>query len=260
MKIRTGFIILGIIAALLLSWWFLSSGNGKHLGYVRIGIDTSWKPVQFYHREQNVTYFSEELLSAIGENQNFSMRFIHTEADFLFSGLLRGDFDAILSSIPIHSQYDLRDFIFSNIYFPLGPVIVASHASRIKSINDISGKKIGFIMGSEAAIPFSNTTIRFVPYDNDNLSKLIDDLLANNLDGAIIPAMLAYHYAERGIYQHQLEVVTHQLNNEGLGMIAKNSPQSKQLIKVFNDGLKALQENGTYNSLLQKWDFPVPKE
>lgn len=261
MKNKSVLIIAGILATLFLSWWLLShffkEDKSKHR--FRIGIDTSWVPLQVYHSEQNLSYFSEELLSSIAENQNFSARIIPTESEFLISGLLRGDFDAILSLSPIPSRYDPKNFIFSNTYFPLGPVVVTSKTSRIKSLKDISGKKIGFIIGSEAAVPYKDSTIRFVAYDNADLPRLIDNLLDDHIDGAILKAMLAYHYAERGIYQNVLEIVTLPLNNDGLALIAKNNPEAKILIKMFDDGLKALQENGTYNQLLQKWDFPLPK-
>lgn len=263
MKVKTGLIIAGILVALFLSWWLLSYllKDRRPLGYVRIAIDTSWSPIQFYHREQNVSYFSEELLSSIAENENFSLRFIPTESDFLYSGLLQGDFDAILSIIPMHTKYATKDFLFSNIYFPLSSVLIVSSSSKIRSIKDIGGKKIGFVMGSEAVIPFyKDPSIHLVPYDNSDLPRLIDNLLNNELDGAILESMLAYHYAERGIYQNVLQIVSPSLTNAGLGLIAKNSPQSKKLIQKFNEGLKALQEDGTYYQLLQKWDLPVSKE
>lgn len=261
MKNKSVLIIAAILAALLLSWWLLSHffKEDKSKRHFRVGIDTSWVPLQVYNSAQNLTYFSEELLSSIAENQNFSLRIIHTESEFLFSGLLHGDFDAILSFFPIPSKYDPKNFIISNTYYPLGPVVVASKTSRIKSIKDLSGKEIGFIMGSEAAVPYRDSTIRFVAYDYADLPRLIDNLLEDKIDGAILKAMLAYHYAERGIYQNVLEIVTPPLNTDGLALIAKNYPETKILIKMFDDGLKALQENGTYNQLLQKWDFPLPK-
>lgn len=260
MKIKLPLILLGITLAIFASWWLLSGWLNKvmPLGYLRVAIDTNWKPLQLYNREQNVSLFSEDLLRAIAENQNFSFRIIHVGSDFLYTGLLNQDFDAILSFARIPTDDHPREFIISEVYFPLGPVVVATTTSTIKSIEDLNGKKIAFIMGSEASIPlYENTAIHFVPYSSVDLPKIIEDLIMNNIDGAILNQMLAKHVADRGIYKDDLDIVSLPLNKDGLAMIAKNTPESKKIIEKFNQGLKAIQKNGTYDQLLQKWDFPA---
>lgn len=259
-KVKLGLIAAGILVALYLSWWLLSyllSDETKSSTY-RIAIDKTWQSLQLYNREQNITNFSVELADAIAQQQNFKLRIVHTGPDFLYSGLALGDYNGILSSLPVSTQS--HNFIYSNPYLPLGPIVVAPSTSKIQSIKDLNGKKIGFIMGTEGSMPLYNeTAIHFIPYDYSDIPKLIDDLLDNALDGAVLKGMLAFIYAKTGLYQHQLKIVTPPLNNEGLGLIAKDNAESKKLIQMFNDGLKALEENGTYNQLLQKWDLPVPK-
>jgi polar amino acid transport system substrate-binding protein len=262
LKVKLGLIIAGILAALLLSWWILSGllSEPKPTMRYRIAIDKSWQSLQLYNLEQNITNFSEELAVAIAAQQNFQLQIVHTGADFLFSGLLQGAYNGILASLPVSTQS--RDFIFSNPYLPLGPILVAPSASKIQSVQDLNGKNIGFIMGSETTTMslYKNTAIQFIPYDYANLSNLVDDLLSNAIDGAILNGLIANQYAKRGLYQHQLKIVSPPLNKEGLGLIAKDNGESKKLIEMFNDGLKALQESGAYDQLLQKWDLPVSKK
>lgn len=262
MKVKYGLIATGILAALFFSWWILSDllSEPTPTGRYRIAIDKSWHSLQLFSLEQNITNFSEELAVAIAEQQNFKLQIVHTGPDYLLNGLLQGAYNGILAALPVSTQS--REFIYSNPYLSLGPILVAPSASKIQSVQDLNGKNIGFILGSEANTMslYKNTAIQFIPYDYANLPKLIDDLLNHVLDGAILNGLLANQYAKRGLYQNQLKIVTPPLNKEGLGLIARDTPESKKLIEMFNEGLKTLQENGTYEQLLKRWDLPVSKK
>lgn len=76
----------------------------------------------------------------------------------------------------------------------------------------------------------------------------------------ILNVIPAHEYTKNGIYLNQLKIASKPLTNEGLRLIAKNNSESKKLLEQFNEGLKALKKNGTYNQLLLKWGLFDPEK
>jgi ABC-type amino acid transport substrate-binding protein len=224
-----------------------------------IGVDETWYPLQLYNKEQAITEFSKGLLEAIGAQENFSFRLTPTAYEQLFTGLDSGDYDAILASLSGVEESG-ENYLASDPYYFLGPVLVVPASSDIKSIKDLNNKYIGIIRDSIPITPlFKSGFIDIVPYGYVNLSNLIHDVLNQQMDGAILDAMTAYEITKSGIYSGQLKIVSQPLTQEGLRLIGKRDLESQALIKKFDEGLSALKKEGGYKKLLLKWDLYGPE-
>lgn len=241
-------LIASILILGFISYFF--SGKMTSNGTYRIALDPSWNHLQLY-REDNVTNFSIELVSRIAEKESFSVQFVQVRSDHLFIGLQNGEYEGVLSSSPIDFDHN---FTLSNPYFPLGPVLVISSNSHVKSLQDLEDEKVGFLMGTESIIPHNKNLIHYIPYDYYQLPQLISDINNKVLQGAILRAAIAYQYTKGGVYQSQLKIASLPLNDDGLCLISKN----KSLINRFNNGLKTIQNDDEYKNLLLKWDLPIP--
>lgn len=252
-------IILLLVIVFFAGWFYLSSPTATSLpSTYRIARDQTWAPVQLYGMEGNISGFSDDLARAIAAEQHFSVEFVLVETDDLFSGLDQGDYDGVLSSSTRFEENPV-EYSLSDPYYLLGPVLVTSTSSNIKSKNDLKGKTIGIITGS---IPLTalekHSSITFTFYDYNNLLQLLEDVSNNVIDGTVLDMMTAYVYTS-GVYQGRLKILTNPLNNKGLCLIAKNDPESKALIQRFNVGLKAIKEKGIYQDLLNKWQLFNPE-
>lgn len=226
----------------------------------RIAIDETWYPLNLHFTEEYITYFSEDLLRDIAAQQHFSVRIAPVGSENLLSGLDNGEYEGILSSL-IMQEEDAKEYISSNPYYLLGPVLVVSKSSHINSLNDLKGKTIGLIKRAEPIEALEKrSSIYFVLYDYNDLSKLIHDVSNKNIDGMVLDVIPAYEYTKNSVYQDLLKVASKPLTNEGLRLIAKNNPESKKLIEHFNEGLKAIKKNGTYSQLLLEWDLFDPEK
>jgi len=224
----------------------------------RIAIDETWHPLQLYDKKQDITLFSNEILQIIAEKQHFSLKLIQVGSDNLFMGLDNGKYEGILSFLTLEDNAE--KYISSNPYYLLGPVLVVSKSSPIKSVKDLNGKIIGVITGQQRIDSiYKNNKIELVFYDYNNRFDMIDDTMNNVIDGMFVSELTAYEYT-RGIYQEQLEIVSVPLTNVGLRLIAKNNPESKKLIAQFNEGLKLIKTNGIYSHLLSKWELHNPEK
>ncbi len=256
------FIIILILAAIFLGGLIYNYFSKESLPPIvyRIAIDETWYPLQLFDKEQDITIFSEEIARAIAEKQHFPIQLIRVGSENLFTGLDNGEYEAVLSSLLVLEE-NVENYIVSNPYYLLGPVLVVSSSSHIKSLKDLNGKSIGIIIGLKPIISlYKNTSINFVFYDYNYRYKLIDDVSNNVIDGMILSLITAYEYTKNGPYQNLLKVVSKPLTNDGLRLIAKKNPESKKLIEQFNEGLKAIKKNGVYNQLLLKWGLFNPEK
>jgi ABC-type amino acid transport substrate-binding protein len=249
---RTVFLFLILILVTLL-------GCGKNLNGVgrRVGVDSYWFPLDFGSRDNNVTAFSTELLTEIGRVEKIPFVKVSVNSSDLMEGLQKDKYEAILSSMPPYI-FNKALFDFSEIYLPLGPVLVVPVRSKINSLEDLNGKEIAVISGSTSALILEKSQGVLIRY-YDSIPKALNDILTDTVDGAMVDILSAVAYC-RDLYQGELKISTGPLNDEGLRLITKHNA-APDLIKGFNDGLAKMKKDGSYFKLLDKWGLQesIPK-
>ena len=224
-----------------------SSSNGGR----KVGVDANWYPLNFDNRTNNVTAFSTELLGQIGKVEKIPFVKVSVNWDNLMDGLKSDEYEAILTSMPPYI-FNEKLFDFSNIYLPLGPVLVVPTGSMITGLNDLNGKEIAVISGSTSTLILEGSTgVLIRAYDS--IPKALNDVVEGIVDGAMIDILSAVAYCN-DLYQGKLKVATQPLNDEGLRLVTKHGA-APDLISGFNEGLAKLKRNGTYDALLKKWNL-----
>ncbi|HEY2810492.1 MAG TPA: transporter substrate-binding domain-containing protein [Rhabdochlamydiaceae bacterium] len=241
------------ISFLLCVAYALFSGCGKASSNKgnAIGVDESWFPLQMSGRENNVTGFSTDLLRDIGKMEKISLTKISVNWDDLVEGLHKGQYDAILGSIPIY-VFNQKIYDFSELYLATGPVLVVLADSKIKSLKMLKDKEVAVLPDTKGAIlleKYPSIIIRTY----DSVTKAFDDLIKGMVDGAIVDVLTAVSYCQ-DLYQGQLQVATEPLTNEGLRLITLHN-QAQDLMEHFNHGLGKIKSSGTYEKLLVKWNL-----
>lgn len=245
------------IILLLFGLWLgvraCSDGNGSRKLFY-IGRDSTWAPDGFLGKERNMVGFTNEMMGEISRRENMRFEFVGTNTNELLPALDRGDVDAIFSTLTSDVVNEDR-YLFSDIFYPLGPVLVVRESSPVKSMEDLSGKIVGVQIGALQTYQiyeFPNLII--IPYNN--ILKAIEDLDKNAIDGVILDALHANAYVQ-SYYAGRLKIATPPLTERGWRIVARLNPASSHLIESFNDGLKKMKEDGSYDKLIQKWDlFP----
>lgn len=251
-------ISIGIFLALLALLVVMRSCSG---GVVwaksyKIARDKTWYPLQLYEKERNFTAFSDELLIAISKQQHIEIELVQVGSDNLFLGLDNDQYDAVLSSLEPDAQ-NRTHYVFSNPYYLMGPVVIVKSSSKATSLADMEGKIVGIRTGSSVVFNIQQyPNILIKSYDNP-LTALMD-LDKNDLDAVILDALTATVYSS-GLFKGKVKIITHPLTNIGLRLIAKNKLRGEHLIDFFNEGLKILKENGSYNQLILKWNLYNPE-
>ncbi|MFQ5730194.1 MAG: substrate-binding periplasmic protein, partial [Waddliaceae bacterium] len=165
-------------------------------------------------------------------------------------GLDIGSYDAVLSSLTpnvINRQW----YAFSDPFYLVGPVLIVPEKSKAQSLEDMEGKIIGIESGALQVFNIPEPpNIVIIPYGT--ASQALENLDNNVIDGVILEALRAYIYIE-GFYKGRLKIASLPLTDKGLRLITRNEPRSILLVSRFNEGLKAIREEGLYGELIEKW-------
>lgn len=253
-----------IFLSLLITWGLIRSCSHpehmrKKLYY--IGRDSTWYPQQLMGKERNLKAFTNDIMAAIAKETQLHFEWIETGPVALIEGLDNGNYDAIISAIR-PNFINRNKYIFSDLFFELGPVLIVKQTSSAKSLKDMQDKTIGIRTGSFLIF---NTikeggahAYNFLITSYDNANKALESLDKNQMDGVIMEAIPAYAFTE-GFYSDRLKIVTPPLTDEGLRLVALKEQDSQELISDFDKALRKLKDDGTYDKLISKWNLIDPQ-
>lgn len=251
-----------LFIVLIISLRSCSSKKGATKDEYTIGRDSTWYPLQLLGRERSLVAFSNDLMAIVSKNIGLRFSWTETTPNALADGLSNGNYDAILTSERPNVTNQER-YIFSDIIFKLGPVLVVRQDSNYTSLKELKGQSVG--MGSSAFLIYgairesgANTyDINLVSYNNMN--QALDALTNNQIDAVIMEALPAYTMIG-GLYHGLLKIVTPPLTDDGLRLMALKTPENEAMIKEFNEDLHKIRANGSYDALITKWNLIDPEK
>ncbi len=236
----------GIILSVFL--FLASCGIQSNNGTYNIGIDPTWYPLEVEQKQAQVMAFSNEILQEIAKIEKLELKITKMSWDNLEDGLMKKQYDAILSSKQPYIFYE-KLFGFSDPYLMTGPVLLILTSSTFQGMQ---GKEIGVIAGS-SDIALLEKTPGIILRTYETPPQMLNAVASGNIDGAVIQVLMAESYTQ-DLYQGKLKIVTSPLDDEGIRMITLYN-KNNDLINYFNDGLNQLKQNGKYLKLLQKWNL-----
>jgi len=220
----------------------------------QIGLDPSWYPINLTGKDNNILGFSTELMKTICAEENTTFSMIYTAWDSLLDGLAAGKYQGALSSLYPYN-FNLQKFDFSDVYLPLGPVLLAAAGSPYHSLDDLQGKPVAVLSGSPSVLLLESKPQIFITPCN-SVAEVINLLQSGQVTGALLPVVVAESYTG-GSLQNKFVIVSPPLTDEGLRLLTMKN-KNGALIKKFNKGLAKMKKTGTYNALLSEWKLTSP--
>ena len=126
-----------------------SSGPSRYP--FKIGIDSNWYPLDFKAQESYINGFVEEFLLSISKQNGINFNRITANWDTLYDGLKKGQYQAVLTSLPPY-DFNLAEYDFSHNFLDIGPVLIVPIHSSNKHLNKMGGASIGIITGDPALL------------------------------------------------------------------------------------------------------------
>ncbi|HEV3239712.1 MAG TPA: transporter substrate-binding domain-containing protein [Casimicrobiaceae bacterium] len=235
--------IVALLAALTLG----ASGLVRAQDVLRVATDPTFPPFEYSEDGKRVG-FDVELIEAIAKVLNKKVEWTDIDFKGLIPGLLSKRFDVAASAIYITD--DRKKVVdFTDSYYPGGLVIMTTKADkRIQGPDDLKGKKVAVQVGTKSVNYLKEnfpSVERIEVEKNQEMFQLVE---VGRADAAVTGKPAAKLYARtRGT----LQVVETQLTVEEYGYaMRKDEPE---LLKQFNDALKKLKADGTYQQLVKKY-------
>jgi polar amino acid transport system substrate-binding protein len=244
--------LLNRLIFLLLSFLAVSCGDNVQGKVVWIARDPSWYPLNMMGKGDNLLGFTDELLYSIAQEEGIHVELVMTSAAGIFTGLEEGKYTGVISFL-IPDSMNQQAYSFSEIYYPMGPVLVVEKSSTIKSLADLKGKILGIQTGSSFAFDIASyPDISVTPYEN--ILFALENLSKGQIDGVIMDSIAADVYTS-SYYKGKLEIASPILTPGGMRLLVLKGDGGQDLLALFNEGLHKMKDSGKYEALVEKWSL-----
>jgi arginine/lysine/histidine transporter system substrate-binding protein len=189
-----------------------------------------------------------EIARAITEKLGYQLEFQDMDFSGLISALQSGQADFVMAAMSATEERK-ASVDFSDVYYTSKHVVVSKKDSGIKSVDDLAGLKVGAQMGSiqeEKAKELSQGT-GFTYESRDRVPLLIQEIMAGNLDAAIIEDTVAQGYLEQNKEVGGFTI------EDAEGGYAIAFPKESELTEEFNNALKEMTDNGEIDNIITKY-------
>jgi polar amino acid transport system substrate-binding protein len=215
-----------------------------------VGSSATYPPFAYETPAQEIVGFDVDVIRAIAAKRGLTLRVVNTPFTGIFAALNNGDIDLIVSGVTINERRR-QSYDFTMPYFEARQLIAVHRDSPVRSLQDLSGKKVGVVTGSTgddiASRAFGKTSPNIRRFDTTPL--IIAELAAHGVDAAIGDnGVIAYRVQER---QDLKTVSDPSFPQEYFGIVVKQG--NAALRDTLNAGLLAIIADGTYARIYRQW-------
>ncbi len=190
--------------------------------------------------------FEYEIVEAIAKRLGVKAQMVQTAWDSLIPALERGDYDMAMNGLEIIPEREKR-VLFSRPYYVYTlQLMVRKDEARIRSIRDLTGKKVGTLAGAVAHEILEK--IGGVDIRSYSAAWPYEDLALGRLDAVFLDTPIAAYY---GRPDRRLKYVG---PPEGGGFYGIALRRDERDLKAFIDGvIEDLLRSGELKSIYERW-------
>ncbi|MFC4077419.1 basic amino acid ABC transporter substrate-binding protein [Salinithrix halophila] len=247
----------GILFSVLLALTVLAGCGQPESGasgndVIKVATDAAYPPFEKQEGNGKITGFDIEVIEAIAKAEGMKVSVKHTGWDPLFEAIKRGKMDVGISAMTITDERK-KQFDFSDPYFEAKQLILVPKDSKVKSLKDLKGKKIGVqsaTTGAEVVKKAFGTTYPGLK-GYDDTPGAIDDLANGRVDAVVADNGVVQDYVKRKLKGQFKTVEDQSFEPEHYGIIVKKG--NKELLGKINSGLKKIKKDGTLEKIRNKY-------
>lgn len=250
---RTGIVSVVMMGLLALTGCGSQSQAGSEK-VLKVGADIAYAPFEFMDANQNPTGFDVDLMTEIGKEMGYTVKFETASFDGLIAALGNGKFDAIASAMTI-TEERAESVLFSDKYFESTQYIAVKKGSDIKSEKDLKGKRVAVQQGTTGQKVVED--LGLTPKKFETVGDAINDMIIGGSDAVVADSPVILYFIKEN-QDKNIEAISGNFPKEYFGIAFKKD--NKDLADKYNATLKKFMEDGTYNNLYKKWfNVDAPK-
>jgi ABC-type amino acid transport substrate-binding protein len=219
--------------------------DGKTMSFALSG---KYPPFNFVNDQGQLDGFDVEMGRALAQRSGLSGQPLATAWDGIIAGLLANKYDAIIGSMAITAKRQ-EAVNFTQPYYRSGAQLFTRQDSDLRGVADLKGKKVGVTLGTtyEAWVRENMPSVQVVTYKG--VPEMMLEMGNRRIDGFITDKLVGLIAIKDK--KAPMRMVGDLLYPELIGIaVNKNNPQ---LLDALNQALAAMQSDGSYAALSQKW-------
>lgn len=225
---------------------------------IRVAIEGAYPPFNFIDQNNELQGFEVDLLKSLCEAMKAACVLVQHEWDGIIRGLLKHEYDAIMSSLEI-TEHRQKKIAFSDPYYRIPAVFIGSKETAPGEVSPqaLAGKKIGTTERSdhEAYLKSFYKDSEIVLYAKAEEANL--DLLVGRIDAVFGDELLLTKFlgSREGSCCHVLGDAPSEpaYKREAYGIGLRKDDES--LRARFNGAIAQIKADGTYDRIRAKY-FP----
>lgn len=218
---------------------------------IRFATEASYSPFEFVDASNTMQGFDIDLAKALCKEIKAQCTFTNQAFDSLIPSLRFRRFDAVISGMDITPER-MQQVAFTQPYYENSAIFIAQKG-KFTDLASLKGKRVGMQNGTthQKYLMDKHTEITAVPYDS--YQNAILDLKNGRLDAVFGDSAVVNEWLKKDA---NLATVGDKITDKayfgtGLGIAVRQG--NNALLAEFNTALNKVRQDGTYQSIYQKW-------
>lgn len=220
----------------------------------RVAMNAEFAPFESLDSTGKVEGFDVDMMNAISKASNFKVEYKHQPWDSLFPALNNGDIDIVMSGVTITDERK-QSMDFSDPYFEITQVILVPKGKNIADANALKNvTKVGVVTGQTGDFAVS----KILGNDNPKIARfetvplVIKELENGGLDAVVSDSAVIGNYVKNNQSKGFDIITLPDFQKENYGIAVRKGGDAT-ILKMLNDGLKKVRENGEYDKIHSKY-------
>ena len=189
-----------------------------------------------------------DLVQALANKMGLKAVFIQNLWDGLVPGLQAGNYDIVADGLEIVDERKQSISFSDPYYFTYEQLVVHAQTDNINSLYDLKNKKVGTLPASLAYRILSSVPKVKIQYYEEEINAYEELASGHRLDAVLLDHAIAKYYA---LPNPKLKFVGHPVGHMLYGIGIRKGDEI--LRTQINTALRAIIEDGTMKSILEKW-------
>lgn len=238
-----------------------AAGDDGDKTYV-IATDTAFAPFEYAESDGTYVGVDIELLEAIAADQGFAYELNPVGFDAALQNVQSGQADGVIAGMSITPERQ-KVFDFSEPYYDSTVCCAVTNGSEVASLDDLKGKNVAVKNGTMSAdwadsikdeYDFEVTTFDDSPTMYENVST--GNSVACFEDTPVMSYAISQYAKTNGKEGKDFTIIAEADADSDFATpygFAVNKGNNAELLKKFNDGLKNIKADGTYDKIVSKY-------
>lgn len=203
-----------------------------------------------YEENGKLIGFDVEVLEKVASNLGYEVEWVKSDFAGLMGQLETGKIDTVANFVAVTPERKEK-YNFSETYAYAGATIVTHKDNDYDSLEDLKGKTVSGVLGSNNVKNLENYDPEIIPKTYETRDGAMNDAINKRVDGYVNSKSSLIAEIEKG--DLPLEFVGDPFVYEDIALPFMKNEQGEKLSKEFNAEIKKLREDGTLTELSKKY-------